>query len=134
MPPDAPVINAIPFVSVTLTLSLPNAISLLDDFHGQMPSSVRANLLDYGVVDTLGSVGATSGVHTSVSINASASVRIPSRNSLRSLPTNACDARRRQSISVRVAGQHSGTPPCHRRAVILAKSSPAAANAKVCKV
>jgi hypothetical protein len=58
---------------VALTLSLPNAVSLLDDFHGQMPSSVRANLLDYGVVDTLGSVGATSGVHTSVSINASAS-------------------------------------------------------------
>jgi hypothetical protein len=32
---------------------------------------VKANLLDDGVVDTLGSVGATSGVHTSVSINAS---------------------------------------------------------------
>jgi hypothetical protein len=33
-------------------------------------SSVKANLLDDGVVDTLGSVGATSGVHTCASINA----------------------------------------------------------------
>jgi hypothetical protein len=30
---------------------------------------VKANLLDDGVADTLGSVGATSGVHTKVSIN-----------------------------------------------------------------
>jgi hypothetical protein len=37
-----------------------------------MPSNVTANLLDDGVVDTLGSVDA-SGVHTSASINASAS-------------------------------------------------------------
>jgi hypothetical protein len=36
-----------------------------------MPSSAKANLLDDGVVDTLGSVGVTSGVHASVSINAS---------------------------------------------------------------
>jgi hypothetical protein len=33
-------------------------------------SSVKASLLDDGVVDTLGSVGATSGVHTCASINA----------------------------------------------------------------
>jgi hypothetical protein len=39
--------------------------------------SVRANLLDDGVVDTLGSVGATSGVRTSVSINDSESSRNP---------------------------------------------------------
>jgi hypothetical protein len=32
-----------------------------------MPLSVKANLLDDGVVDTLGSFGATSGVHTCVS-------------------------------------------------------------------
>jgi hypothetical protein len=41
---------------------------------------VKANLLDDGVVDTLVSVGATSGVHTCVSINASDSARISSRN------------------------------------------------------
>jgi enamine deaminase RidA (YjgF/YER057c/UK114 family) len=41
-----------------------------------MPSSVTANLLDDGVVDTLGSIGTTSGVHTSVSINASEIVRV----------------------------------------------------------
>jgi hypothetical protein len=35
-----------------------------------MPSSMMANLLDDGVVDTLGLVGATSRVHTSVSIDA----------------------------------------------------------------
>jgi hypothetical protein len=35
-----------------------------------MPSSVMANLLDDGVVDTLGLVGATSRIHTSVSIDA----------------------------------------------------------------
>ena len=46
-----------------------------------MPSSVKANLLDDGVVDTLVSVGASSGVHTSVYINVSDSARIPSRNS-----------------------------------------------------
>jgi hypothetical protein len=45
----------------------------------QMPSSVKANLLDDGIADTLGSVGATSGVHTDVSINASDSARSPSR-------------------------------------------------------
>jgi hypothetical protein len=37
----------------------------------QVASSVKANLLDDGVVDTLVSVGATSGVHTCISINAS---------------------------------------------------------------
>jgi hypothetical protein len=37
----------------------------------QMASSVTANLLYDGVVDTLGSVGATSGAHASVSIKAS---------------------------------------------------------------
>jgi hypothetical protein len=36
----------------------------------QMPSSVIANLLDDGVVDTLGLVGATSRTQTSVSIDA----------------------------------------------------------------
>ena len=41
---------------------------------------VGVNLLHYGVVDTFGSVGATSGVHTSVPINASDSARIPSRS------------------------------------------------------
>jgi hypothetical protein len=35
------------------------------------------HLLDNGVVDTFGSVSATSGVHTSVSVNASDSARIP---------------------------------------------------------
>ena len=37
----------------------------------QMPSNVKANLLDDGVVDTLILVGAKSGVHRCVSINAS---------------------------------------------------------------
>jgi hypothetical protein len=41
------------------------------------------NLLDDGVVDTLGSVGATSGVHISVSVSASGSARIHSRSSVR---------------------------------------------------
>jgi hypothetical protein len=50
----------------------------------QMPSSMRANLLDDGVVDTLGSVGATSGVHAS-----SGGARIPLRSS--SKATNACN-------------------------------------------
>jgi hypothetical protein len=39
------------------------------------------NLLYDGVVDTLGSVGATSGAHASVSIKASDSARTPSRES-----------------------------------------------------
>ena len=69
-----------------------------------MPSSVTVNLLDDGVVDTLGMVGATSGVHTSVSIDASDSARIPWRStspscSSRSLSTNTCDARRRVPTS-----------------------------------
>jgi hypothetical protein len=42
-----------------------------------MPSSVTANLLDDGVVDTLVLISATSGVHTSVSIEASERARIP---------------------------------------------------------
>jgi hypothetical protein len=63
-----------------------------------MPSSVKANLLDDGVVDTLVSAGA-SDFHPSVSINASDSPRIPSHSSSGSLPTNACDARRWESIS-----------------------------------
>jgi hypothetical protein len=37
-----------------------------------MPSTAIANLLDDGVVDTLGLVGATGGVHADVSINDSA--------------------------------------------------------------
>src|SRR3984893_14956617 len=58
----------------------------------------KANLLDDGVVDTLGSVGVTSGVHTDVSINASDNARSPSRSaspscSSRSLSTHAHDAR-----------------------------------------
>jgi hypothetical protein len=44
---------------------------------------MKANLLDDGIVDTLGLVGATSGLHTSVSINASDSARIPSRSTSR---------------------------------------------------
>jgi hypothetical protein len=43
-------------------------------------SSVKANLLDDGVVDTLGLVGAIGGVHTSVYINVPDSTRIPSRS------------------------------------------------------
>jgi hypothetical protein len=35
-----------------------------------MPLSVKANLLDDGVVDTLGPVGAMCGFHTDVSVNA----------------------------------------------------------------
>ena len=58
----------------------------------------KANLLDDGVVDTLGSVGVTSGVHTEVSINASDNAPSPSRStspscSSRSLSTHAHDAR-----------------------------------------
>src|SRR5437588_559686 len=50
---------------------------------------VKANLLDDGVADTLGSVGATSGVHTSVYINASDNARSPSPNpSPSTLPTS----------------------------------------------
>jgi hypothetical protein len=54
-----------------------------------MASSVKANLLDDGVVDTLGSVGATSGVHTSVSINVSDSAQIP-RAALREACQQTC--------------------------------------------
>jgi hypothetical protein len=43
----------------------------------------KANLLDDGVVDTLVSVGATSGIHTSVYINVSDSARIRSRSTSR---------------------------------------------------
>jgi hypothetical protein len=51
-----------------------------------MPSSVKANLLDDGVVDTLVSVGVTSGVHTSVSINALGQAH----RLFEELSTNAC--------------------------------------------
>jgi hypothetical protein len=49
---------------------------------------VKANLLDDGVVDTLGSVGATSSVHTSDDGESTSAVR--------------------------VAGQHPGTVECHQ--------------------
>ena len=52
----------------------------------QMPSRVKVNLLDDGVVDTLASVGATSGVHDSVSINVSESARILARAASRRPP------------------------------------------------
>jgi hypothetical protein len=58
----------------------------------QMPSSVKANLLDDGVVDTLGSVGATSGVY--ISINASDSARIPSRSTSPSCPSRTLSTKR----------------------------------------
>jgi hypothetical protein len=53
-----------------------------------MPSSVKANLLDDGVVDTLGLVGMTSSVHTSDDGESTSAKR--------------------------VAGQHPGTVECHR--------------------
>jgi hypothetical protein len=60
----------------------------------QMPSRVTANLLDDGVVDTLVSVGATSSVHTSVSINASDSARIPRAAHRRPALREACQQTR----------------------------------------
>jgi hypothetical protein len=44
----------------------------------------EGDLLDDGIVDTLGSVGATRGVHTSAYINASTSAQTPSLSSSRS--------------------------------------------------
>jgi hypothetical protein len=55
----------------------------------QMASSVTANLLDDGVVDTLESVGVRSGIHTSASINASDSAQI-----LRAALREACQQMR----------------------------------------
>jgi hypothetical protein len=54
-----------------------------------MASSVTANLLDDGVVDTLESVGVRSGIHTSASINASDSAQI-----LRAALREACQQMR----------------------------------------
>jgi hypothetical protein len=86
----------------------------------QMPSSVTANLLDDGVVDTLGLVGAMSGVHTSVSIDALDRARIASRSTspilLFEKPVNKHLRCTTMSIdfSSRVAGQHPGTVERHR--------------------
>jgi hypothetical protein len=57
-----------------------------------MPSSAKASLLDDGVVDTLGSVGAASGVHTSISISERAAILSKSPPSRRR-PTRRYDGR-----------------------------------------
>jgi hypothetical protein len=44
----------------------------------------EGDLLDDGIADTLGSVGATRGVHTSAYINASTTAQTPSLSSSRS--------------------------------------------------
>jgi hypothetical protein len=56
-----------------------------------MASGMTVNLLDDGVVDTLVSVGATSGVHTDVSIDGS---NCTHRYPIEKLVNKACDARR----------------------------------------
>ena len=84
-----------PTSSMTLSFSIRRIV--ISDSTGcdtQMPSSVTANLLDDGVVDTLVSVGATSSVHTSVSINASDSARIPRAAHRRPALREACQQTR----------------------------------------
>ena len=63
-----------------------------------MALSVKASLLDDGVVDTLVSVGATSGVHPSVYINASGRARSPRAATRRGQPELSLRKARRRKF------------------------------------
>src|ERR1700730_236836 len=103
-------------ILASLTFTLPHAVSPLGSSESDA-SSVKANLLDDGVVDTLGSVGATSGVY--ISINASDSARIPSRSTSPSCPSRTLSTKRvmhGDGIDFSSTGgrQHRGTAEFHR--------------------